>query len=267
MKWMESLYLIFLILLAGCSSRLELGNKEYATGNYDMAAGYWNELASQGDAAAQFNLALLWRDGLGSTPQNKEQAAAWFLKSARQGNVRAMVELAKVQMSLGNEAPAVTWLQLASRWNNHEAKQLLTNKGLQVPYPDLYEQQQINEAIALQNYTNLLTGLLTAIATPQAYQPTNYVQQPVYQPKQQKVYSPKSCSSDYSCGVGYKCVKGMYESQGVCMQTVNQYGVQEFGSPKIDSIGVNTTAQCQGSLDCPIGFTCDMKLKACIKKQ
>jgi hypothetical protein len=78
--------------------------------------------------------------------------------------------------------------------------------------------------------------------------------------------SASSCSSDYGCGYGQKCVKAPYESTGVCMKTVNQFGVQEYGTPDSSSIGVNTgNKSCNFDTDCPVGFKCDSKYKACVK--
>ena len=77
-----------------------------------------------------------------------------------------------------------------------------------------------------------------------------------------------SCSSDFSCGTGSKCVKPPFQSSGTCMKSVDEYGVQKFDSPKTDSIGPNTNAsgQCSFNVDCPIGFRCDSQYKACVKR-
>ena len=78
----------------------------------------------------------------------------------------------------------------------------------------------------------------------------------------------KSCSSDYSCGMGYTCVKDLYKSRGTCMKTVNRFGVQQFNSPSSSSIGIRgyNDAQCTFNTDCPIGFKCDRGSKVCIKR-
>ena len=49
-------------------------------------------MAEQGDAAAQFNLGLLYYDGLG-VPQDYVVAAEWFLKSAEQDYGKAQLNL------------------------------------------------------------------------------------------------------------------------------------------------------------------------------
>ena len=47
--------------------------------------------ANQGDANAQFNLALLYYHGVG-TPQDSKQAFNWYTKAAEQGQYFAKVE-------------------------------------------------------------------------------------------------------------------------------------------------------------------------------
>lgn len=74
------------------------------------------------------------------------------------------------------------------------------------------------------------------------------------------------CSSDFSCGVGKKCVKAPYSNNGVCMTTVDEYGTRTYGTPSTDSIGVRTSGSCSFDVDCPIGFRCDSRYKACVKK-
>ena len=77
-----------------------------------------------------------------------------------------------------------------------------------------------------------------------------------------------SCSSDFSCGIGYTCVKAPLKSRGECMKTVNEYGTRQYNMPDLDSVGPNMKmgGQCDFSTDCPIGFKCDRSLKACIKR-
>ena len=75
------------------------------------------------------------------------------------------------------------------------------------------------------------------------------------------------CSSDFSCGSGQVCVKPPLGGYGQCMNSVNGYGVSDYRSPRSSSIGpnLNTAEQCAISSDCPVGFSCDLLLKACVK--
>lgn len=146
--------------LGACTSGVNRGLTHYNAGQFDQAAGEWNSLAQQGDAAAQNNLGLLWQSGLGSTPRDLNQAASWFLLSAQQGLPIAMVNLAKVQLELNQPVPALTWLNMAARWNNVEAIGLLSQMGAPVPAPDLYQAQQQQLAIQQQQANqNLGQGL------------------------------------------------------------------------------------------------------------
>jgi len=76
----------------------------------------------------------------------------------------------------------------------------------------------------------------------------------------------KSCSSDFSCGMGYTCVKQPFKMSGTCMKTVNNYGVRTYNSPSTNSIGVKTSGSCTFNTDCSIGFKCDRKYKECVKR-
>jgi hypothetical protein len=77
----------------------------------------------------------------------------------------------------------------------------------------------------------------------------------------------KSCSSDYSCSYGQSCVKEIYSSSGVCMNNVNKYGTKTFSPPKSSSFGYKSEsdAQCRFDTDCPIGFDCDRRTRACVR--
>ena len=78
--------------------------------------------------------------------------------------------------------------------------------------------------------------------------------------------SAKSCSSDYSCGIGKLCVKKPYASSGICMTSVNEYGIKTYPNKSTDSIYMGTTNKsCQYITDCPVSFTCDKTYNVCIK--
>lgn len=75
------------------------------------------------------------------------------------------------------------------------------------------------------------------------------------------------CSSDFDCGVGVRCVKAPLESEGVCMKIVDEYGVQQYDLPDLDSVGPNMSirGECDFDTDCGIGFRCHRKYQACVK--
>ncbi|MGP1449832.1 MAG: hypothetical protein ACTTJS_01735 [Wolinella sp.] len=76
-----------------------------------------------------------------------------------------------------------------------------------------------------------------------------------------------ACQSDFECGIGLQCVKKPFETVGICMQSVNRYGIQQYKMPSLDSIGpnMNINGDCSFDTDCPIGFQCNKQLKVCIK--
>lgn len=66
----------------------------------------------------------------------------------------------------------------------------------------------------------------------------------------------KTCWSDFGCGVGERCVKAPYRSQGYCAQEVNEYGTPTYAPPSTDSVMPGAEGQCYFDTDCPVGFHC-----------
>lgn len=125
-----------------CALQQNVGVTAFNAGEYDQAAAQWNEPARRGDSNAQYNLGLLWKSGLGSTPKDPTRAAEWFLLAAQQGHLQAMVELAKHQLEVNEPAAALSWFNLAARWNSPDAIAILRQMSAPVPAPDLYQAQQ-----------------------------------------------------------------------------------------------------------------------------
>ncbi|MBL1276183.1 MAG: sel1 repeat family protein [Ectothiorhodospiraceae bacterium] len=93
---------ISLVLLAGTavnpvyaqdSNGYNLGFLASESGDYTTAAKQWQPLASQGDALAQFNLALMYHRGLGVN-LDEGKAVSWYQKSAENGYSKAQEFLA-----------------------------------------------------------------------------------------------------------------------------------------------------------------------------
>lgn len=78
-------------------------------------------------------------------------------------------------------------------------------------------------------------------------------------PTQQK------CSSDYDCGFGSHCAKPDYQAVGICMKTVDENGLQQYKSPRPDSVWVGK-GQCSSDADCTGNFRCDSQYNACVKR-
>jgi TPR repeat protein len=70
----------------------EAGLRAYENKDYATALQEWRPLAENGDAAAQFNLGLMYYDGTG-VPQDFKQAASWFQRSADQGYTKSQLNL------------------------------------------------------------------------------------------------------------------------------------------------------------------------------
>jgi TPR repeat protein len=62
-------------------------------GDYNTAVMKWQPLARQGDAMAQFNLALMYHRGLG-VGIDEARAVAWYKMSAENGYIKAQEFLA-----------------------------------------------------------------------------------------------------------------------------------------------------------------------------
>ena len=153
-----AVWVLLAALLAACGTTppADQGALNFEQGRYDQAAAEWRPLADDGNYIAQHNMGGLSRYGLGSTPENLEDAADWFYASAIQGYVPAMVSLAEVQTELGFDYPAETWLFLAARWGNVEAIEHLKQKGVPVPEADLYGKQITLERLQPTSYRPMI---------------------------------------------------------------------------------------------------------------
>lgn len=265
-----------LLAIVGCVNHMQLGIEAFNRGEYDKSAFHWNDIAKSGNPYAQYNLGLLWEGGLGSTPLNTAEASQWYLRSAQQGFVPAMVRLANLQIAAGYEEAALSWLVLAARWGNNDAIKALTSMGKPVPPSDLLAQKQyydlLAEARAAQEAASMSAALGQVLgciiaggnceSSPSVPSPT------VYGSTTPSVAIPKQCTSDYSCGFGFTCVKAPLKSTGICMKSVNESGMQQYNTPSDESIGpnMNLDGQCQFDTDCPIGFRCDRTYKVCVKR-
>jgi hypothetical protein len=85
--------------------------------DYAQAAVWFRKAAEQGNADAQFNLGILYKDGQG-IPQDYAQAAAWYRKAAEQGDADALLKLGAAYI-IGRGVPqsyeeAYFWFDLAA---------------------------------------------------------------------------------------------------------------------------------------------------------
>ncbi len=92
-------------------------------------------------------------------------------------------------------------------------------------------------------------------------------QRATYAPQYSTTVSPTGCSSDFSCGIGHRCVKANYSGTGYCAKAVNEYGVQTFDLPSMESVLVKVPkgSDCKLISDCPVGFQCDLGSGVCLR--
>jgi TPR repeat protein len=88
----SSLALPFFLALTVTAADFSAGLDAYQKKDYAAAAKEWRQLAEKGDAPSQFNLGLLYVDGLG-VPQDYNQALTWFERSAQQDYEKAQLNL------------------------------------------------------------------------------------------------------------------------------------------------------------------------------
>jgi TPR repeat protein len=109
--------LCLLVWPALVQADFQAGKDAYDQGDYATAFKEMRPLAEQGDAAAQFNLGILYDNGYG-VPQDDQEAVRWWRLAAGQGNAAAQFNLG-VMYEQGQGVPqdvaeAVRWYRLAA---------------------------------------------------------------------------------------------------------------------------------------------------------
>ena len=99
------------------SADFDKGETAHKSGDYATALREWTPLAEQGDAVAQYNLGVLYRDGQG-VPQDYKTAVKWTRLSAEQGDADAQYNLGsmyrKGQGVLQDYKTARKWYRLSA---------------------------------------------------------------------------------------------------------------------------------------------------------
>ena len=100
-------------------------------GDYKTAMRLWKPWAEQGDAKAQYNLGLMYRNGYG-VPKDDKQAVKWYRLAAEQGIARAQTSLGLMYAN-GYGVPeddkeAVKWFRLAVEQGDGQAQNSLGNR-------------------------------------------------------------------------------------------------------------------------------------------
>jgi len=92
---MRQLFIIVCMVSALYSDQFTQAVEDYEEGMYDSALRTFYTLAQDDDDKAQYNLALMYANGLGVEIDNAK-AKLWYEKAARQGNASAQYNLAQL---------------------------------------------------------------------------------------------------------------------------------------------------------------------------
>ena len=103
----------------------EAGVAAAQAGDYRRALQEWKPLAEAGKRDAQFNLGLLYENGLG-VPKDAKTAARWYRRAAKQDDREAQAYLAEMYANgLGiprDDAEALRWYKRAGELGHPEAQ-------------------------------------------------------------------------------------------------------------------------------------------------
>ena len=109
--------IVLLNALCAQAATYREGNMAYRQGDYGRAYSIMRTLATQGEARAQSNLALMYRAGKGVT-QDTAEAVKWYRKAADQGDVSGQFGLGycyeEGQGVRQDFAQALKWYRLAA---------------------------------------------------------------------------------------------------------------------------------------------------------
>lgn len=121
-------FLVVLVLALPARAGMDEANQAYDRGDMKTAFGEYLAEAELGNAIAQYQIGLLYRDGLG-TKQNYVAAGEWFRKAAEQGDADAQYELSELlYWGDGVEADlkeSAHWTRLAAEQGHLDAQYAL----------------------------------------------------------------------------------------------------------------------------------------------
>lgn len=114
---MRSLILLLLALPLAAAADFEAGVAAARAGDYATAMREWRPLAEAGNAEAQFNMGLLYENGLG-VPQDGATAALWYRRAAELNDRMAQAYLGEMYAKgLGvprDDREALRWYERAA---------------------------------------------------------------------------------------------------------------------------------------------------------
>jgi len=107
------------------SAELEDGFQAFTAGDYEQALRLWLPLAEKDDGKAQYNLGILYQQGLG-VEKNPKTAFIWYKRASANGNSDAMYNLAimynKGRVVYRSPKDAVKWWRKAAELGNADAQ-------------------------------------------------------------------------------------------------------------------------------------------------
>lgn len=264
-----------MLALASCVTSFEQGWNAAQQGNYDEAYEWWLPSARAGDALSQHYIARIWEKGYGSRPVNLEQAKYWYSQAANQGSVASMISLGELYEKQGDTDSAFAYFYEAARWGDLRARASLRRLNAPVPEPDLMRRMEYEQAVREARSAEALIGLAESIgcyvgggtcgsSTSTAASASTASRQSI---PTQVVSGPRSCRAATDCPnfMTYRCVKAPLQFEGVCLRNVNEFGNQQFQTPRASDYNISIQPECRFSTQCPVGFRCDPELKACVR--
>ena len=118
----------FLLVLTAEAATLDDAKLAIRTQDYARAVTILKPLARKGDKQAQYQMAVLYKNGQG-TKENPKNSAYWMDKSARQGYKRAQYSLGILyEEGIGvkkNKKSAIYWYSAAAKQGHKNAEKRL----------------------------------------------------------------------------------------------------------------------------------------------
>lgn len=122
---MMGLIVCLLLTAQVFAGQFEQGAAAANRGDYATALKFWRPLARRGDVKAQFNLGVMYHQGLGVRKSDRE-TAKWWHRAAERGYARAQTNLGNMyQYGLGvpkNYKAALKWYRTAARKGDAQAQ-------------------------------------------------------------------------------------------------------------------------------------------------
>lgn len=168
---------VFALTLVACSDYRQ-AHRAYAVGKYQEAFEILERLAQAGDSKAQYDIALMYLQGIG-TQQNPQQGGYWMMQSAESGNVTAMVEIGgRYEHGVNtdqNLMAAFSWYRRAANAGDRIGRYRLallyeTGKGVPQDYIRAYAWYDLADDTAGRLAKNRLEQVLSAAERDKAKQ-------------------------------------------------------------------------------------------------